>query len=57
MVIEKKSPIFKTFSPNILLKISVSVWTPTNYEHALHVHAKYFFDNEQLANRQVAVQF
>ena len=53
MVIKVTS--FQAIFPNILLEISVSVWTPTHYEHALHVYAKYFFDNEQIASRQEAL--
>ena len=57
IIIVNKATNFQNIFPQHFAKNSVSVWAPTNYEHALHVHAKYIFDNEQLANRQVAVQF
>ena len=31
---------------NILLKIYASVQILTHFEHALHVHAKYFLESE-----------
>ena len=46
---------FLSIFPNILLKISASVYTHTHFKHALHVRAIYFLENEQTIH--VAVEF
>ena len=40
-------PDFTSLFSNILLKTSASVSTPIHFKHALHVHAKYFFREDQ----------
>ena len=38
---------FLSFFRIILLKITASVQAPIHFEHALHVHAKYYLDGIQ----------
>ena len=44
IMIANKVPNFPSLFSKFLLKISASIYTPTHFEHVLHVHAKSFFD-------------
>ena len=46
-VIVIKVPDFPSFFPNILLKISARIQTPTYFKHAMHVHANSVFDKNK----------
>ena len=41
-------PIFYRFKRIILLEITASVQSPIHFEHALHVHVKYYLDEQTI---------